>query len=346
MKPDIIELLTCPECSDHPLRYEAFETSDGHEIEHGVVWCSTCEHWYPIEEGLLELLVDALSYADDRARFWATHAPHLKALGLRPPDVEGNRPDVKAQRQQQAHFDWYADNSRQTYSAYEQTPFWQGADALAFDEWRKEILPGGYLLDVGCAQGRSTFKIMDREVRVVAFDISKALIRQAIARCRKEKKQASATFFVADASRFPFITACFDYVLVYGVLHHVPDPSSTCQEIARVLKPGGMYLGSENNRTIFRAAFDLLQRIRPLWHEEAGAQPLLSRSDYEKWLPQSDFDLSIKTSVFLPPHLFNYLTPESARRLLGFTDALFGSIPYVNEHGGLILVRGVRRSNG
>ena len=46
-------------------------------------------------------------------------------------------------------------------------------------------------------------------------------------------------------------------MLVYGVLHYRPDPQAACSEIART---EGVYLGSENNETIFRAGFDLLQR--------------------------------------------------------------------------------------
>ena len=342
MRLDVLDLLVCPECGEHPLRYESFAMSGEREILHGVVWCSSCGNWYPIEDGLLELLVGPLAYTDDRTRFWAAYATRLKALDLRPHASCRDQPDVQARREQQAHFDWYASNPQQTYAAYEQTPFWQAVDGLAFNEWRKEIRPGAWLLDVGCAQGRSTFKIMDLDLQVVAFDVSKALIRQAIARYRREEWQAAATFFVADATQFPFVSSCFNYVLVYGVLHHLPDPGTTCREIARVLKPGGVYFGSENNQTVFRAGFDLLQRLSSLWHEEAGAQPLISGQQFQSWLQPGGFDqVSVRTSVFLPPHLFNYLNVKSAKRLLGITDKVFGSIPFFRHQGGLILAKGV-----
>jgi len=59
------------------------------------------------------------------------------------------------------------------------------ADTIAFDNWRKDIRPSTRLLDIGCAQGRSTYKLMDLNVQIVAFDISKRLIRQAIERYRQ-----------------------------------------------------------------------------------------------------------------------------------------------------------------
>ena len=94
---------------------------------------------------------------------------------------------------------------------------------------------------------------MDCDIHIVAFDVSKALIRQAIARYQEGNHRARAVFFAADVSRFPFRDETFDTVLVYGVLHHLADPAAACREISRVLKPQGSYFGQENNRTVFTA---------------------------------------------------------------------------------------------
>ena len=85
----------------------------------------------------------------------------------------------------------------------------------------------------------------------------------------------------ADATRFPVRTASLDYVLAYGVLHHVPDPPRVCREIDRVLRPGGLYLGSENGTSVFRGLFELLQRLRPQWYEEAGPEALFSARSFD-----------------------------------------------------------------
>ena len=117
MRPDVIDMLVCPECGGHPLCYEDFVTDGGTEILDGVVWCSTCGKWYPIEDGLLELLENALAYTEDRARFWDTHAAHLMNMGLKPYTSSCEQCDTEAQRQQQAHSDWYAANPQQSYTA-------------------------------------------------------------------------------------------------------------------------------------------------------------------------------------------------------------------------------------
>jgi ubiquinone/menaquinone biosynthesis C-methylase UbiE/uncharacterized protein YbaR (Trm112 family) len=342
VRAELTESLRCPACQRHPLNQEAFQRDALNEVVTGVVWCADCGNWFPVEEGILELLHGPLAYAQDRSRFWTSHQDSLRALGLeaRAADAEGEH--VEAVRRQQVHFDWYADNEAQTYSSYEAMPFWGAVDAIAFGEWRRDVRKGARLLDVACAQGRSTLHWIDLDLEIIAFDISKALVRLARDRIREAEARARSDFFVADASRFPLVSDRFDYVVTYGVLHHLPDPAQACGEIMRVLRSGGTYFGSENNKTLLRSLFDLLQRIRPLWHEEAGAEPLISRRDLQRWLAPYDVSVTTRTSVFLPPHVVNLAGRRAAEKLLRLTDQLCGSVPFLRHQGGLILAKGVK----
>ena len=337
MRPDTSGALLCPVCGNHPLLSRAFETEGADDIRTGVVWCARCKAWFPIEDGILELLPAGLAYADDRARFWASHDPSLSAIGLAAETPASDAAHADEVRRQQEHFDWYADNETQTYDAYEATPFWRAADRIAFRQWRRSVRPGGRLLDVACAQGRSTLPWMDLDLDILAFDISKRLVRQARDRVRRSGGRARADFCVADGSRLPFVSEQFDHVVTYGVLHHLPDPAQACREIARVLKPGGTYFGSENNKTFFRAVFDALQKIWPLWHEEAGAEPLISEDDLRRWLEPHGLRVETRTSVFLPPHLVNLLGRSAGSAALDAADVL-RAVPWLGHQGGLVLV--------
>jgi len=344
MRYESIPLFKCPTCGSPDLQHLTFSEQSPQEINDGVVWCVKCKNWYPIQDGVLDLLTGALVYVEDRKNFWITYSDQLEKIGLSSSlnGMDENKKEL--QSIQQTHFDWYANNEQQTYNTYEQLPFWVAADRLAFEPWRKNIVPGSWLLDVGCAEGRSTFKLMDLGINVVGFDVSKSLVRQAINRYRSGSFKAKATFCVADASNFPFKNSSFDYVLIYGVLHHLPDPVFACKEAARVLKLKGKYLGSENNRSMFRVIFDLLQKINPLWQEEAGPEALISSKLISEAFTGTGVKVTSYTSVFLPPHLINLLSQKKADQLLSVTDKIGRAIPGLRNNGGLIVIDGLKSS--
>jgi ubiquinone/menaquinone biosynthesis C-methylase UbiE len=250
------------------------------------------------------------------------------------------------QKHQQEHSEWYADNPLQTYSEYERLPFWQAVDALTFGLWRQRLRAGQLVLDLGCAQGRSTSKLADLDLRIIGFDISKTLIRQAIARPDRAAWRARTTFLVADGSSLPFSDATFDAVLVYGVFHHLDDPGAAARDISRVLRAGGICFALENNRTVLRSLFELLQRLRPAWYEEAGTHALMSVAELEGWLGTAGMSCDARTSVFVPPQLLNHVAPDLGEKLIRATDRLLGAIPWVHAQGGLVRVLAQKRLEG
>ncbi len=339
LSPEVLERLRCPHCESSQLNHDVFRAEDPSDIVDGVVWCEDCRHWYPIEGRLLDFLIGPLAYEEDRARFWSRNEPRLLALGLRSEsDAESASKDM--QKHQQRHFDWYAENEDQSYFEYEHTPFWRAADLIAFEPWKRAMKPGSWLLDVGCAQGRSTLKFMDCDIQIVAFDVSKALVRQAIARYQEGGHRARAVFLAADASRFPMRDETFDTVLVYGVLHHLADPSIACQEISRVLVAGGSYIGQENNESLFRGIFDALQWLIPQWREEAGPEAIISSDRLRSWFRDTPVEIESKTSVFLPPHLCNLMSLPTSHRMLVTADRIGRAIPYLRDNGGVLLIHG------
>lgn len=345
---EVLSLLVCPACRQGPLRSVDF-ASQGHpsrQLTLGVVTCQACLAWYPVEAGLLELLAGDLVYRDDRTRFWREHSGRLSKLGIHS-DAPPTRPEsADQQKHQQEHSEWYADNPVQTYSEYERLPFWQAVDAFTFGLWRHRLQPGQLILDLGCAQARSTSKLADLDVRIVGFDISKMLIRQAIARPDRSGWRARTTFLVADGSSLPFRDAIFDCVLVYGVFHHLDDPAAAALDISRVLRDGGLCFALENNRTVLRSLFELLQRVRPAWYEEAGSHALMSVAELNGWLGAAGMSCDARTSVFLPPQLLNHLAPAHGERLIRATDRLLGALPWVHAQGGLVRVLAEKHPQG
>src|SRR5947209_16757103 len=128
MRPETVVLLRCPVCETQPLNHVPLDVGSDGETLIGFLWCATCRNWFPVEDGILELLHGAGVYELDRAQFWNSHEKELLALGLGKGETDSSSLEAEAVRKQQEHFDWYADNENQTYSDYEASPFWRAAD--------------------------------------------------------------------------------------------------------------------------------------------------------------------------------------------------------------------------
>lgn len=331
-KSPLLDLLVCPHCQKGTLNYQE-----------PVMYCPSCWCWYPIENGLLELLEPSLAYTKDRQRFWQKYQDQLSRLNFKPQNLQVSSNRTHLEQRQKEYFDQFAKKSGQTYSGYEDQPFWQAVDEITFTSWRQNIKPGSWLLDIGCAQGRSIKHLVHLPINIVAFDISKEMVKQALK--RYQKTRAKLYFFVGNAaSKLPFADKTFDYVLVYGVLHHLPNPKLTCREIARILKTSGLYFGSENNASILRLFFNVLQQLFPLWEERAGKEPTFSARTLKNYFKNTSLGITTKTSVFLPPHLINLCGLTFAKWLLSTVDKIFGSLSLTSQSGGLLLLEGQKRS--
>lgn len=342
---NLISLLQCPACRSQDLGAHVFSgvgTRDGN----GIVRCGSCKEVYPLQDGTLELLSPALKYQDDWKQFKTRWRGELTEIGVTEDygPSEAPHPGSTQALGQQKHFDWYSENPVQSYSDYEKSPFWKAADEVAFGPWREELRRRAEagpirVLDVGCAQGRSTFHLADLPIEVVGFDVSKGCIRKGAERNRLQRPAADLNFLCADVSGFPFRDQSFDVVLVYGVLHHVESPPSVCREIGRVLRPGGVYFGQENNETVFRWIFDLLQRLRPAWYEEAGPESVITERRLTGWLRDGGMTVAVSTSVFLPPHLLNIVSERRALAWLRASDSFAQGVPGLRRQGGVLVFR-------
>ena len=336
--------LRCPVCSATPLDAHAFGTIEG-RCREGVLVCRECSSWNPIVDFVAEVLPPGHEAGAARARLYEGHREALEGLGLDPP-AEAGEPDERyaAQAHQREYFDSIAHRDDEySYRAFGELSFQRAHRNVSFDEWRRRISRDSVLLDIGCADGLSTFEFAELDADVLAFDISPEQVAQAARRAR-EMGFRRASFFVGDAHEIPVSDASVDVVVCWGVLHHLPDPGHTVAEAARVLKEGGAYFGMENNRTPLRSAFDALMRLSPLWEEEAGAQPLIDAEDLDRWAAGTGLEFETRTSVFVPPHVLTRMSAPAATRALARSDRMAGGIPGVRDWGGTILIEGHKRS--
>ncbi|HUD35818.1 MAG TPA: methyltransferase domain-containing protein [Streptosporangiaceae bacterium] len=108
------------------------------------------------------------------------------------------------------------------------------------------IQPGDRLLDLGCGGGRHAFEAARRGARVVAVDLDRSELAQvtaifaAMAEAGEIPDGASGMAVAGDATSLPFPDGSFDKVIAAEVLEHLPADQIAMNEIARILRPGGV----------------------------------------------------------------------------------------------------------
>jgi SAM-dependent methyltransferase len=117
---------------------------------------------------------------------------------------------------------------------------------LTVDFGLLSIKPGDRLLDMGCGAGRHAFEAARHGARVVALDMNPAELAQvtatfaAMAEAGELPAGASGQAVAGDATCLPFPSESFDKVIAAEVLEHVPADQIAMNEIARILRPGGV----------------------------------------------------------------------------------------------------------
>lgn len=112
----------------------------------------------------------------------------------------------------------------------------------------RPLLPaGGRAIEIGAGSGRLLMRVgLERPFRLVALDYAVYAMRAV----RENVKRAGelraggpllARPVLGDARALPFPDGSFDVVLSGGLLEHFRDPAPVLAEMARILRPGGLF---------------------------------------------------------------------------------------------------------
>ena len=105
----------------------------------------------------------------------------------------------------------------------------------------KNAMPGAPILDAGCGTGLNLRHLPPGSTGIDINPRNVALVQRRLPNHRVVQ---------GDVEAMPFADGSFGTVLCTEVIEHIPDPSAALREFARVLRPGGVLIGSVPARSL------------------------------------------------------------------------------------------------
>jgi SAM-dependent methyltransferase len=101
----------------------------------------------------------------------------------------------------------------------------------------EQLRPGSSVLEIGCGGGQMRQPLAERGISHIGTDISDSRVNDRL-------RAHGGPDLLADAHFLPLDDDRFDFVYSAAVFEHLACPQLAAQEVARVLKPGGVFGGS------------------------------------------------------------------------------------------------------
>jgi ubiquinone/menaquinone biosynthesis C-methylase UbiE len=120
------------------------------------------------------------------------------------------------------------------------------------DSFIKAGITKGNALEIGPGPGYVGLEWLKKTegTTVTGCEISGEMIRLAQKNAAEYGLEARTSYVLGNCMQMPFADASFDAVFSNGSMHEWEDPKRVFNEIARVLKPGGIYCVDDMRRDV------------------------------------------------------------------------------------------------
>jgi len=124
------------------------------------------------------------------------------------------------------------------------------------DVFKFEDFKGKHVLEIGVGGGIDTAEFLRNGAEVVSVDFSQLSVK--IANSLLKEAKLNGEILLSDAKLLPFKNSEFDVVYSFGVIHHIPSVEKVLEEIKRVLRPGGIFMGMVYNKDSLLYAYSII----------------------------------------------------------------------------------------
>ncbi len=173
--------------------------------------------------------------------------------------------------------------------------------------------PEAAVLDAGCGPGRVAREVIQRGYSVYGLDYSHGMLQSA----RQTAGQNGVTLNLVegDVEFLPIEDCSIDFIICLGVISYVPSVDSTFSEVARVMKPGGVFVVSFVNRARAVGHLDVPRRMIERFRR------MLNRLGVWRTRDQIQAPPAIKTALLISE-------VQAALRRAGLQPVDYQTVPY------------------
>jgi SAM-dependent methyltransferase len=154
--------------------------------------------------------------------------------------------------------------------------YWLSAEWQALQEFIPSLI--GKALDIGAGNGITSYALARDGWHVQALEPNPSnLVGAGAITQLAEVAELPIQVVQEIGEQLPFLDASFELVFARQVLHHAQDLQKLCQEICRVLKPGGTFIAIRDHVISSKNDLPKFLETHPLHKLYGGENAFLSR---------------------------------------------------------------------